>query len=140
MYCKILKLTNGETIMGYTEDNCDNLTEGVLKVVDPVLISSVRIPVNRVIVESYVMQAWLRMAESNVVNIPVRNIIATAGVVEKAEEQYKHFLLEADGNKLTEEEYQELVGNSSREEFLDYADEENEDDEDSGNNSGPILH
>lgn len=96
MYCKYLKLTNGDNIMVTTEDSCNDLkTKDHINVMDPVLIDSVRFPRGRMIVETYIMQPWLKMSKAGVVKIPVHSIVVATDVQESAAEQYKRYLQEA---------------------------------------------
>lgn len=131
MYCKILKLTNGETIIGCTENDCSDLTDGVVEVMNPVLVSSIRIPVDEtMIVESFVLQTWMRMADSCVVKVPVRNVVAVANVVEKAAQQYMQYISDQDVNKVPENEFQNYLERYSEESTYDYAIEEDGEEED----------
>jgi len=101
MQCKYLKLTSGESIIALTNELSEGNTKNFLEVIDPVLINSVAVPLNNMIVETYIMQPWIKMAKTNIVKIYINNIVATMDVSEKAESQYKNYIVEY--NKQTEE-------------------------------------
>lgn len=140
MYCKLLKLSNGETILGYTNNSCNDLDTGFVEVQNPVLVSSVRVPMNQMVVETFVMQTWIKMTSSHFVKIPARNVVVAVDVEERAEFQYKQYLSEVEKNKLTDSEMQQIMSdleNHEEEEFFDLT----EDEEDDGRNTdGPTLH
>jgi len=113
MYCKFLKLTNGENIIVSTDDNCDTFTnKEFIDIVDPVLISSFRFPKGNMIVESFVMQPWIKMAKKDVMRLPVNNIVVATDVQEMAVSQYKTFVEESVNevtSELTEEDIEETL-------------------------------
>lgn len=137
MYCKLFKLVNGESVIGYTDNDCSELEKGFIELRDPVLVSSIRVPMERVVVETFVMQTWLKMSSSNIVKVPVSSVIVATDVLEKVETQYKHYLAEMSNIKLTDEELQTLAESSQEDEFLDFMEEE---DDDGSESSGPTLH
>lgn len=96
MFCKYLKLTNGDNIMVTTSDNCEDLShKDHIMVIDPVLIDSIKFPRGRMIVETYVMQPWLQMSKvGEQVKIPVHSIVVATDVQDNAAEQYKKYLKE----------------------------------------------
>jgi hypothetical protein len=105
MYCKLLKLTSGENLIVSTEDECDRLEEKrYIEVSEPVVIHSMRMPYAGGFVESYIMQPWLKMATKEVIRLPVRNIIIATNLIEKAEFQYKQFIVEYESSELATEE------------------------------------
>ena len=107
MYYKFLKLTNGDDLIVTTENEYGNWNSGLfMEVSDPVAIHSVRMPYRDMIVESFIMQPWIKMAKDEVVRIPVNNIIVATNVVEKAEVQYKEFI---QNYKVVEEEIEQQV-------------------------------
>jgi hypothetical protein len=129
MYCKYLKLTNGENIIVSTDDNCETFNnKEFIDIVDPVLISSFRFPKGNMVVESFVMQPWIKMAKKDVMRIPVNNIVVATDVQEMAVSQYKTFVEESVNevsNELTEEDIEETLN-----EFFSDADDGEEDQED----------
>lgn len=136
MYCKFLKLTNGENIMVTTDDNCETFAgKEFIDIVDPVLISSFRFPRGNMVVESFVMQPWIKMAVKDVMKIPVKSIVVAADVQEMAISQYKTFVEESVNEisrDLTEEDIEETF-----KEFLnttESGEEEEENDDDGSRN------
>ena len=105
MYCKFLKLTSGENLIVSTEDECDKLDEKrYIEVSEPVVIHSMRMPYAGGFVESYIMQPWLKMSTKEVLRLPVRNIIVATNLIEKAEFQYKQFIVEYENAEIATEE------------------------------------
>ena len=105
MYCKFLKLTSGENLIVSTEDECDKLDEKrYIEVSEPVVIHSLKLPFAGGFIESYIMQPWLKMATKEVLRLPVRNIIIATNLLEKAETQYKQFIIEYDSFEMATEE------------------------------------
>lgn len=104
MHCKFLKLTNGEDLIVQTEDRCETLKEKeFIKVIEPVLISAFRYPHGHVVLETYTMQPWIKMANSNVINIPTTSIIVATDVHESAEKQYYQYVEETNQRKTFKE-------------------------------------
>lgn len=105
MYCKFLKLTSGENLIVSTEDDCVELVDKkYVEVSEPVEIHSMKMPYAGGIIESYVMQPWLKMSAKEVLRIPAHNILVATNVMEKAESQYKQFILEYDQMALATDE------------------------------------
>ena len=105
MYCKFLKLTSGENLIVSTEDMCDKLDEKrYIEVSEPVVIHSMRMPYGGGFVESYIMQPWLKMSSREVLRLPVRNIIIATNLLEKAEIQYKQFIVEFENFEISTED------------------------------------
>ena len=97
MYCKFLKLTSGENLIVSTEDECVELVDKkYIEVSEPVEIHSMKMPYGGGVIESYIMQPWLKMSAKEVLRIPAHNILVATNVMEKAESQYKQFILEYD--------------------------------------------
>ena len=105
MYCKFIKLTSGENLIVSTEDECNELdTKNYIEVSEPVVIHSMKLPYQGGFIESYIMQPWLKMATKEVLRLPVRNIIIATNLLEKAESQYKQFIIEYDSFEMATEE------------------------------------
>jgi hypothetical protein len=140
MYCKFLKLTSGENLIVSTEDECIELADkNYIEVSEPVEIHSMKMPYGGGIIESYIMQPWLKMSAKEVLRIPSRNIVIVTNVLEKAESQYKQFILEYDSfNIATEDDIEQALTGDD-----DIDDEEltEEDDNDSWTSStGRTYH
>ena len=105
MYCKFIKLTSGENLIVSTEDECNELDmKSYIEVLEPVVIHSMKLPYQGGFIESYIMQPWLKMATKEVLRLPVRNIIIATNLLEKAESQYKQFIIEYDSFEMASEE------------------------------------
>ena len=93
MHCKFIKLTNGEDIIVQTDDTCDTISnKEFISVVDPVLIFSMRRNHGNMIIESYVMQPWIKMGKIDVVQLPTKNIVVAVDIHEMAEKQYMAYI------------------------------------------------
>ena len=140
MYCKFLKLTSGENLIVSTEDECmDRVDKKYIEVSEPVEIHSMKMPYAGGIIESYIMQPWLKMSAKEVLRIPARNVVIATNVLEKAETQYKQFIIEYDSLEMATEEdiEQALSGDDDRSE-IEISEEE---DNDSWSSSGErTLH
>ena len=140
MYCKFLKLTSGENLIVSTEDECDRLEEKrYIEVSEPVVIHSMKMPYEGGFIESYIMQPWLKMTAKEVLRLPVRNIIIATNLLERAESQYKQFIIEYDSFEMaTEEDIDEALSGGVD---IDGNEITEEDDNDSWTSSGErTLH
>ena len=105
MYCKFLKLTSGENLIVSTEDECIDLADKkYIEVSEPVEIHSMKMPYAGGIIESYMMQPWLKMSVKEVLRIPARNVLIATNVLERAETQYKQFIIEYENSEMASEE------------------------------------
>ena len=96
MYYKFFKLINGEDIIAVTDDTCETFEDKeFIDIVDPVLICAYRIPREKGIMETYVMQTWMKMAVQDVISLPVASILIAVDVQPKVIEQYDIFVIEA---------------------------------------------
>jgi hypothetical protein len=132
MYCKFLKLTSGENLIVTTADECTELLDKkYIEVTEPVEIHSMKMPYAGGVVESYIMQPWLKMSAKEVLKIPAQSILIATNLMERAEVQYKQFILEYDELTITSED--ELQEEFEDNELTD--DELEEDDYDSRTDS-----
>ena len=105
MYCKFLKLTSGENLIVSTEDECIDLADKkYIEVSEPVEIHSMKMPYAGGVIESYMMQPWLKMSTKEVLRIPARNVVIATNVLERAETQYKQFIIEYENSAMSTEE------------------------------------
>ena len=140
MYCKFLKLTSGENLIVSTEDECMDLADKkYIEVSEPVEIHSMKMPYAGGVIESYMMQPWLKMSAKEVLRIPARNVVIVTNVLERAEAQYKQFIIEYDNLDIaTEEDIEQTLSGDD-----DSNDNEisEEDEDDSRSSSGAhTLH
>jgi len=140
MYCKFLKLTSGENLIVSTEDECMDLADKkYIEVSEPVEIHSMKMPYAGGVIESYIMQPWLKMSAKEVLRIPARNVVIVTNVLEKAESQYKQFIIEYDSLKMaTEEDIEQALSGDDDSSDNEISEEE---DNDSWSSSGErTLH
>ena len=96
MHYKFFKLINGEDIIAVTDDPCETFEDKeFIDIVDPVLICAYRIPREKGIMETYIMQTWIKMAVQDVISLPVSSILIAVDVQPKVIEQYDIFVIEA---------------------------------------------
>jgi hypothetical protein len=140
MYCKFLKLTSGENLIVSTEDECMDLADKkYIEVSEPVEIHSMKMPYAGGVIESYIMQPWLKMSAKEVLRIPARNVVIVTNVLEKAESQYKQFIIEYDSLEMaTEEDIEQALSGDDDSSDNEISEEE---DNDSWSSSGErTLH
>ena len=140
MYCKFLKLTSGENLIVSTEDECIDLADKkYIEVSEPVEIHSMKMPYAGGVIESYMMQPWLKMSAKEVLRIPARNVVIVTNVLEKAESQYKQFIIEYDSLEMaTEEDIEQALSGDDDSSDNEISEEE---DNDSWSSSGErTLH
>jgi hypothetical protein len=140
MYCKFLKLTSGENLIVSTEDECMDLADKkYIEVSEPVEIHSMKMPYAGGVIESYIMQPWLKMSAKEVLRIPARNVVIATNVLEKAESQYKQFIIEYDSLEMaTEEDIEQALSGDDDSSDNEISEEE---DNDSWSSSGErTLH
>lgn len=124
MYCKYLKLTNGEDILVTTDDDCATFQgKEFITVVDPVLITSFKMPQDEVIVERFIMQPWIRMAKQDLINIPTKSIVLAVDVKDSTQEQYIEYVEEC----VSLEPILEEKENLDNEELLQHLNNEQQD-------------
>ena len=140
MYCKFLKLTSGENLIVSTEDECMDLADKkYIEVSEPVEIHSMKMPYAGGVIESYIMQPWLKMSAKEILRIPARNVVIVTNVLEKAESQYKQFIIEYDSLEMaTEEDIEQALSGDDDNSDNEISEEE---DNDSWSSSGErTLH
>lgn len=140
MYCKFIKLTSGENLIVSTEDECNDLVnKNYIEITEPVEIHSMKMPYAGGVIESYMMQPWLKMSAKEVVRIPAHNIVIATNVLEKAETQYRQFIIEYDNHEIaTEEDIEQALSGDDDNNEIEITEE---DDNDSRSSSGThTLH
>lgn len=140
MYCKFLKLTSGENLIVSTEDECVDLADKkYIEVTEPVEIHSMKMPYAGGVIESYIMQPWLKMSAKEVLRIPAHNVVIATNVLEKAETQYKQFIIEYENLAIaTEEDIEQALSGDDDTDEIEITEE---DDNDSWTSSGErTLH
>ena len=140
MYCKFLKLTSGENLIVTTEDECMDLVDKkYIEVTEPVEIHSMKMPYAGGVIESYIMQPWLKMSAKEVLRIPAHNVVIATNVLERAETQYKQFIVEYENLAIaTEEDIEQALSSDDDTDEIEITEE---DDNDSWTSSGErTLH
>ena len=134
MYCKFLKLTSGENLIVSTEDECMDLADKkYIEVSEPVEIHSMKMPYAGGVIESYIMQPWFKMSAKEVLRIPARNVVIVTNVLEKAESQYKQFIIEYDSLEMaTEEDIEQALSGDDDSSDNEISEEEDNDSWSSG--------
>jgi hypothetical protein len=134
MYCKFLKLTSGENLIVSTEDECMDLADKkYIEVSEPVEIHSMKMPYAGGVIESYMMQPWLKMSAKEVLRIPARNVVIVTNVLERAEAQYKQFIIEYDNlDMATEEDIEQALSGDDDSSDNEISEEEDNDSWSSG--------
>lgn len=93
MQCKFLKLSNGEDIIAMVNDEyISTTTASHIQIQDPVMVSSARFPRGNMVIETYLMQPWIKLSRSNIMVIPTSTIVAAVDITDSAIEQYNDFL------------------------------------------------
>jgi hypothetical protein len=110
-----------------------------IEVSEPVEIHSMKMPYAGGVIESYMMQPWLKMSAKEVLRIPARNVVIATNVLEKAESQYKQFIIEYDSLEMaTEEDIEQALSGDDDSSDNEISEEE---DNDSWSSSGErTLH
>lgn len=146
MYCKFIKLSNGEDIIAMTGDDCSELdNKKYIEVSQPVAIHTVRVPHSLGMIESFVMRPWAKMVKDEVMRIPVHSIVMAGNVMNLAEEQYLEFVT-GNTNELQDASTDELHAyheSPSRDDVLNRffeALESDEEDDDDSDADSRIIH
>lgn len=120
MYCKLLKLSNGEDIIMSTEDNYETFKDKEFLIgKHAVQVGVVRIPRGTGVMETYILQPWIRMAATDSVSIPVTSVVAIVDIDEKAAQQYLSFVEDKPGLTLEVSEEEDLEELNFEEEEYD---------------------
>lgn len=142
MFCKFIKLTNGENIIAYTEDSCETFKDKeFLEVHNPILVGLVRFPRNGIIMESHMFMPWIAASSSESIKIPISSILVTTDVRDNIAKQYDTFI-----NKVIiedaeeDEEGIELSDDEDVEDFFSMFTEESETEEDDNSSNRRTIH
>ena len=109
-YCKFLKLSNGDEIIVTTDNNCsDYKNEKYIHVIDPVEIKAISIAKGPMIVETHVMQPWIRLAKDDIIQIPTDSIVVAVDVEDDVITQYARFVYEEFTKKTPPQDRQEVI-------------------------------
>lgn len=119
-FCKFLKLSNGDEIIVTTDQNCNDFkNEKYLSVIDAVEIKEVTMARGPIIVESFIMQPWIRIAKDDIIQIPTESIVVVVDVEDDVLNQYAKFIYDKHNKKLSSRE-----GDDAMRELLDDIEDE----------------
>lgn len=111
-----VKLINGDNILCATSEVIDDISEvGFLQVIDPIQIYSVKVPFKGLLVEKFMMQSWLPFSDTDVVNIPLQQVIFIGNLKEPFLSKYVEYvndksLSDSMGDEADEDTLNELSG------------------------------
>ena len=136
-YYKYLKLSSGDNIICMTTDDCEDIYEKKsIKVTQPVILSAIRMPSSRGIVESYIMYPLFSFTEEEEYVIPTSQIVLAINIKENLKNNYLTYLSqrEEEGDDELEDEEETI------DEFLNrLGDEINEDKENKDYGEGILV-
>ena len=92
MLCKYIKLISSENLLVMMDDCDDYEDKKYIDVHVPIVITSVRFPRGRHILETFHMEPWIKVTKQEVFRIPVRNILVITDVDESTERYYNRFI------------------------------------------------
>ena len=135
LYYKYLKLSSGDNIICMTADDCEDIYDRkTIKVRQPVILSAIRMPSSKGIVESYIMYPLFTFTEEEEYVIPTSQIVLAINIKENLKNNYLTYLSqreEEDDDELVADDEDELEDEEETiDEFLNrLGDEINEDKE-----------
>jgi hypothetical protein len=135
LYYKYLKLSSGDNIICMTTDNCEDIYDRkIIQVTHPVILSAIRMPSSRGVVESYIMYPLFSFSGEEVYTIPTSQIVLVINIKENLKNNYLTYLSERDEEEdlLIPDDDEDVIetGEETIEEFLNrLGDEINEDKE-----------
>ena len=139
---KLFKLVTGESIIGTTETNCEDLTAlDSVTVSDPVLVTSMRYPKDGLVYETFVMQPWIALIVDSTIDIATKHILVTSPVKENVENQYLNYLdSEAARQQEPNIDLEQELGEAELDMYEQLMNEEFEEDNYGGDNQKPTYH
>jgi len=110
---RLLKLSTGDNIICKLEENEESVfSKKIIKVIDPVVIASVRIPRGSLMVESYVLMPWVGFSESTDFKIPTSHILTISEITDNARKNYEEFVEQRKKNYLDDLVVEEELENN----------------------------
>lgn len=134
LYYKYLKLSSGDNIICTTTDDCEDIYDRKsIKITQPVILSAMRMPSSRGIVESYIMYPLFSFTEEETYTIPTSQIVLVISIKESLKNNYLTYLSQRNDQEeeLVENDDDEIENEEETiEDFLNrLGDELNEDKE-----------
>jgi hypothetical protein len=115
---KLLKLVTGEDIICTTDKDFEIIkTSNSIQIIDPVIVKSIRYSRGNSIVESYVLQPWLRFAMESVYTIFTNSIVSVVDLDKKIIDLYTEFIKNEKNTELSDKNEQSME--SKVKEFLE---------------------
>ena len=145
LYYKYLKLSSGDNIICMTTDNCKDIYDRkIIQVTQPVILSAIRMPSSRGVVESYIMYPLFSFSGEEVYTIPTSQIVLVMNIKENLKNNYLTYLSERDEEeelRIPDDDEDVIeTGEETIEEFLNrLGDETNEDKETEEYGEGIIV-
>ena len=145
LYYKYLKLSSGDNIICMTTDNCEDIYDRkIIQVTQPVILSAIRMPSSRGVVESYIMYPLFSFSGEEVYTIPTSQIVLVINIKENLKNNYLTYLSERDEEEdlLIPDDDEDVIetGEETIEEFLNrLGDETNENKETEEYGEGIIV-
>ena len=136
-------MSSGDNIICMTTDDCEDIYEKKsIKVTQPVILSAIRMPSSRGIVESYIMYPLFSFTEEEEYVIPTSQIVLALNIKENLKNNYLTYLSqreEEDDDELVADDDDELE-EETIDEFLNrLGDEINEDKENKDYGEGILV-
>lgn len=145
LYYKYLKLSSGDNIICMTTDNCEDIYDKkTIQVTQPVILSAIRMPSSRGVVESYIMYPLFSFSGEEVYTIPTSQIVLVINIKENLKNNYLTYLSERDEEEdvLIPDDDEDVIetGEETIEEFLNrLGDGINEDKENQEYGDGNVI-
>jgi len=135
-YCKFLKLTNGEEIIVTTDNDCSDFkNDRYLHVLDPVQIKAISMARGPMVVETHIMQPWIRLAKDDIIQIPTDSIVVAVDVEDDVLTQYAKFLYNHHIEKAPPQDRDEVINN-----MLEELEDEHNIDGNDNEEENPTFH
>lgn len=93
LHYKMFKLTSGETIVCMTDDDCENLFDKkTICILDPVLVTNIRLPKGDYLFESFMLTPWLSFSDQPIYDISTVSIILSSDIKDSLKNNYVEFV------------------------------------------------
>ena len=144
LYYKYLKLSSGDNIICMTTDNCEDIYDRkTIQVTHPVILSAMRMPSSRGVVESYIMYPLFSFSGEEIYTIPTSQIVLVINIKENLKNNYLTYLAERDEEEdvlVQDDDNDDVIEEETIEEFLNrLGDETNEEKENQEYGDGIIT-
>ena len=128
LYYKYLKLSSGDNIICMTTDNCEDIYDRkTIQVTHPVILSAIRMPSSRGVVESYIMYPLFSFSGEEIYTIPTSQIVLVINIKENLKNNYLTYLAERDEEEdvlVQDDDNDDVIEEETIEEFLNRLGEE----------------